>query len=124
VGMSGRSRVERVCAKRPVSTRSSVTGKGKRSVHGAGHEADPGTVDSGLLEHGHQPHLSAAHSVLYECAPHYDGRRYCAQRILLIARRSPESDITAESIRELLLDQHPDLAEYPLRLGARGWDNQ
>jgi len=117
-------RFEVVFVKCPVSSRSSGAGKGKRSVHGPGHEADPGTVDSGLLEHGHQPHLSAALSVLYECAPHYDGRRSCAQRILLIAMRSPENDITAELIRELLLDQHPDLAEYPLRLGARGWDNQ
>ncbi|MEU6512426.1 aminoglycoside phosphotransferase family protein [Streptomyces sp. NPDC046942] len=35
-----------------------------------------------------------------------------------------EIEITAEFIRELLRDQHPDLAELPLRLGARGWDNQ
>src|SRR5699024_11854155 len=86
-------RFEVVFVKCPVSSRSSGAGKGKRSVHGPGHEADPGTVDSGLL-------------------------------VLLIAMRSPENDITAELIREILLDQHPDLAEYPLRLGARGWDNQ
>lgn len=35
-----------------------------------------------------------------------------------------EMDITAELVRELLRDQHPDLADHPLRLGARGWDNQ
>jgi aminoglycoside phosphotransferase (APT) family kinase protein len=35
-----------------------------------------------------------------------------------------EIEITAELVRELLRDQHPDLADYPLRLGARGWDNQ
>ncbi|MFC9125816.1 aminoglycoside phosphotransferase family protein [Streptomyces sp. NPDC057099] len=35
-----------------------------------------------------------------------------------------EIEITPELIRELLLDQHPDLADRPLRLGARGWDNQ
>jgi aminoglycoside phosphotransferase (APT) family kinase protein len=35
-----------------------------------------------------------------------------------------ESEITAELVRELLRDQHPDLAELPVRLGARGWDNQ
>jgi aminoglycoside phosphotransferase (APT) family kinase protein len=33
-------------------------------------------------------------------------------------------EITAELIRGLLRDQHPDLAEHPVRLGARGWDNQ
>ncbi|MEU5011694.1 aminoglycoside phosphotransferase family protein [Streptomyces sp. NPDC021749] len=35
-----------------------------------------------------------------------------------------EIEITAELVRELLLDQHPDLADRPLRLAARGWDNQ
>ncbi|EFL35573.1 aminoglycoside phosphotransferase, partial [Streptomyces viridochromogenes DSM 40736] len=35
-----------------------------------------------------------------------------------------EIEITAELIRDLLRDQHPDLADRPLRLGARGWDNQ
>jgi aminoglycoside phosphotransferase (APT) family kinase protein len=33
-------------------------------------------------------------------------------------------EVTAELVRDLLRDQHPDLADYPLRLGARGWDNQ
>ncbi|MEU6540531.1 aminoglycoside phosphotransferase family protein [Streptomyces sp. NPDC047000] len=33
-------------------------------------------------------------------------------------------EITAELVRELLRDQCPDLADLPLRLGARGWDNQ
>ncbi|MFI9740209.1 aminoglycoside phosphotransferase family protein [Nocardia sp. NPDC052278] len=33
-------------------------------------------------------------------------------------------DITAELVRDLLREQHPDLADYPVRLGARGWDNQ
>lgn len=27
-------------------------------------------------------------------------------------------------VRDLLRDQHPDLADLPIRLGARGWDNQ
>ncbi|MFS0694380.1 aminoglycoside phosphotransferase family protein [Streptomyces nitrosporeus] len=35
-----------------------------------------------------------------------------------------ETDVTAELVRGLLSDQHPDLAGRPLRLGARGWDNQ
>lgn len=35
-----------------------------------------------------------------------------------------EAEITAELIRDLLRDQHPDLADRPLALGARGWDNQ
>ncbi|MGW0082827.1 phosphotransferase [Streptomyces sp. NPDC003393] len=34
------------------------------------------------------------------------------------------TEITAELIRDLLHDQHPDLAGRRLRLGARGWDNQ
>ncbi|MER7373831.1 aminoglycoside phosphotransferase family protein [Streptomyces lanatus] len=35
-----------------------------------------------------------------------------------------EIDITAELVRDLLHDQHPDLADRPVELGARGWDNQ
>ncbi|WP_028935910.1 aminoglycoside phosphotransferase family protein [Pseudonocardia spinosispora] len=35
-----------------------------------------------------------------------------------------EFKITAELVRNLLCDQHPDLAERPVTLGARGWDNQ
>ncbi|QDY75324.1 phosphotransferase [Streptomyces qinzhouensis] len=32
--------------------------------------------------------------------------------------------ITADLVRDLLRDQHPDLADRPIALGARGWDNQ
>ncbi|MGW0593823.1 aminoglycoside phosphotransferase family protein [Streptosporangium sp. NPDC002607] len=35
-----------------------------------------------------------------------------------------EIEVTAELVRDLLRDQHPDLADYPVSLGARGWDNQ
>lgn len=35
-----------------------------------------------------------------------------------------EIEITAELVRELLRDQHPDLVDHPVKLGARGWDNQ
>ncbi|MEU9151435.1 aminoglycoside phosphotransferase family protein [Streptomyces sp. NPDC048417] len=35
-----------------------------------------------------------------------------------------EIEITAELVRELLREQHPDLADRPVRLGACGWDNQ
>ncbi|WP_405182283.1 aminoglycoside phosphotransferase family protein [Nocardia sp. NBC_01377] len=35
-----------------------------------------------------------------------------------------EIEMTAELVRDLLRDQHPDLADHPVRLGARGWDNQ
>lgn len=35
-----------------------------------------------------------------------------------------ESEITAELVAELLREQHSDLADLPLTLGARGWDNQ
>lgn len=35
-----------------------------------------------------------------------------------------DNEITAQLVRDLVRDQHPDLAEHPIRLGARGWDNQ
>ncbi|MFE9499769.1 aminoglycoside phosphotransferase family protein [Streptomyces collinus] len=35
-----------------------------------------------------------------------------------------EIEITAELVRDILREQHPDLADRPLELGARGWDNQ
>ncbi|MEU0137892.1 phosphotransferase [Streptomyces sp. NPDC006296] len=35
-----------------------------------------------------------------------------------------EIDITADLIRDLLSERHPGLADLPVRLGARGWDNQ
>ena len=35
-----------------------------------------------------------------------------------------EIEITAELVRDLVRDQHPDLADHPVRLGAYGWDNQ
>lgn len=35
-----------------------------------------------------------------------------------------EIEITAELVQDLVRDQHPDLADRPVRLGARGWDNQ
>jgi aminoglycoside phosphotransferase (APT) family kinase protein len=34
-----------------------------------------------------------------------------------------EIDVDADLVRALLRDQHPDLAEQPLRLAASGWDN-
>lgn len=33
-------------------------------------------------------------------------------------------DVTADLVRDLLRDQHPDLADLPLSFGARGWDSQ
>lgn len=35
-----------------------------------------------------------------------------------------ETDITEDLIRDLLREQHPDLADRPLKLAALGWDNQ
>jgi hypothetical protein len=35
-----------------------------------------------------------------------------------------EIDLTSDLVRVLLRDQHPDLTDCPLALGARGWDNQ
>ncbi|QCX81909.1 hypothetical protein C9F11_41645 [Streptomyces sp. YIM 121038] len=37
---------------------------------------------------------------------------------------APDTDITEDLIRDLLRAHHPDLADRPLKLGARGWDNQ
>jgi hypothetical protein len=34
----------------------------------------------------------------------------------------PETEITADLVRDLLRDQHPDLAVGPLAPGAPGWD--
>lgn len=39
-------------------------------------------------------------------------------------RKKAEIELTAELVRDLLRDQHPDLADRPLELGARGWANQ
>jgi len=36
----------------------------------------------------------------------------------------PDVQLTAELVRELLRDQHPDLAEWPIREGPRGWAAQ
>lgn len=45
-------------------------------------------------------------------------------RLLLLAVDHVEVEITAELVRGLLRDQCPDLADRPIRLAARGWDNQ
>jgi aminoglycoside phosphotransferase (APT) family kinase protein len=39
-------------------------------------------------------------------------------------RTRPGPEVTAELVRALLRDQHPDLADRPLTLGALGWANQ
>jgi aminoglycoside phosphotransferase (APT) family kinase protein len=40
-------------------------------------------------------------------------------------KRSPKKiELSVELVRDLLRDQHPDLADRPLELGARGWANQ
>lgn len=43
---------------------------------------------------------------------------------MLLRMTLSKIEVTAELVRDLLRDQHPDLADRPLRLGARGWDNQ
>jgi aminoglycoside phosphotransferase (APT) family kinase protein len=35
-----------------------------------------------------------------------------------------QAEITADLVRHLVREQHPDLADRPVRLGARGWANQ
>lgn len=37
---------------------------------------------------------------------------------------APPVQITADVVRSLLREQHPDLAELPVTFAARGWDNQ
>lgn len=39
-------------------------------------------------------------------------------------RKRAEIELTAQLVRDLLRDQHPDLADRPIELGARGWANQ
>ena len=39
-------------------------------------------------------------------------------------RKKAKIELTADLVRDLLRDQHPDLADLPLELGARGWSNQ
>lgn len=40
------------------------------------------------------------------------------------AMTDARTDITEDLVRALLREQHPDLADRPLALGALGWDNQ
>ncbi|MER7797058.1 aminoglycoside phosphotransferase family protein [Microbacterium sp. NPDC096154] len=36
---------------------------------------------------------------------------------------APDIDVTVELARALLAEQHPDLADLPIRIAANGWDN-
>jgi aminoglycoside phosphotransferase (APT) family kinase protein len=47
-----------------------------------------------------------------------------ALQLLLVRMPHAEIEITAELVRDLVRDQHPDLADHPVRLGSHGWDNQ
>jgi hypothetical protein len=51
-------------------------------------------------------------------------RGRAAARLPLLRMTHTGIETTAELVRDLLRDQHPDLAGLPLKLGARGWDNQ
>ncbi len=42
----------------------------------------------------------------------------------ILERSNKRSELTAERVRDLLRDQHPDLAERPVTEGPRGWANQ
>lgn len=44
--------------------------------------------------------------------------------LLLISMGHNKIEVTAGLVQDLLRDQHPDLADQPVRLGALGWDNQ
>lgn len=52
------------------------------------------------------------------------GAPAAAAALRLLPMTATQTDITGELIRDLLREQHPDLADRPLKLGARGWDNQ
>src|SRR5947209_16415512 len=52
------------------------------------------------------------------------GGRPVVLRDIVAAVTNAEIEITVDLIVELLRDQHPDLADLPLRFGAIGWDNQ
>jgi len=63
--------------------------------------------------------------VLYD--EHASPRRSVPSSVVAIFdrfRKKAEIELTAELMRDLLRDQQPDLADRPLTLGARGWDNQ
>lgn len=45
-------------------------------------------------------------------------------RLPLLRMTQTEIEITADLVRDLLRDQHPDLADRPVTFGARGWDSQ
>lgn len=52
------------------------------------------------------------------------GQPAALRKLLLFRMSHAEIEITAELVADLVRDQHPDLADRPVRLGARGWDNQ
>ena len=52
------------------------------------------------------------------------GEPAALQKLLLFRMSHAEVEITADLVADLVRDQHPDLADRPVRLGARGWDNQ
>jgi hypothetical protein len=63
--------------------------------------------------------------VLYD--EHASPRRSVPSSVVAIFdrfRKKAEIELTAELVRDLLRDQQPDLADRPLTLVARGWDNQ
>ncbi len=81
---------------------------------------------------GDGPGFSQRHAEGLTCSPHARGHHHPRS-----ARPSPHpatlpgmtdpqarADLAPDLIRALLRDQHPDLAELPLSLAARGWDNQ
>ena len=51
-----------------------------------------------------------------------DGAATCRLTVACVTHN--EVEVSAEFIRDLLRDQHPDLADLPVTFGARGWDNQ
>ncbi|HTQ88030.1 MAG TPA: aminoglycoside phosphotransferase family protein [Streptosporangiaceae bacterium] len=54
------------------------------------------------------------------------GRRQVAGLIVVAVHRMPaaEVEVSAELVRRLLADQHPDLARLPVEFLANGWDNE
>jgi hypothetical protein len=52
--------------------------------------------------------------------------RWVAGLIVVAVNRMPavEVEVSADLVRRLLADQHPDLARLPVEFLANGWDNE
>ena len=65
-----------------------------------------------------------ARIVLSSADPNRNAKSSDNPDVAAVQRDPRQFEITAEVVRDLLRDQHPDLADRPVRLGAQGWVNQ